>query len=467
MVDSRQFTVDSADRIFDGQRLAVGSALNMRAHGDILLVSTYELGHPPHHLASTLGFLENAGFAAEAVDIAVDTLSDEQIARAKLVAIATPMHTALRLGLRVAERVRVLNPLAHVCFFGLYAILEQDLLLTRWADSVIGGEFESALIELAETLQAGRTPPPARTEIERLPFVTPSRARLPTLDRYAKLVTGEGEKLAGYVEASRGCLHRCRHCPIPPIYGGRFFAVPEAVVLADIRQQISVGARHLTFGDPDFFNGPMHGLRIARQLHREIPDVTFDVTIKVEHLLRHQKHLAELAALGCAFVTTAVESLSDRVLRLLDKGHSQADVHRVFALGRHAGLTLRPTLVPFTPWSTLEDYRSLLAWIEEENLYSALDPIQLAIRLLIPPGSKLLELEELTPHLGAFDEAQLGYRWIHPDSVMDELAATVFALVERDSAASAFDQIRELVSLPARADRRILSAPHISESWFC
>src|SRR6185436_14513920 len=93
---------------------------------------------------------------------------------------------------------------------------------------------------------------------------------------------------AGYVEASRGYLHTCHHCPVVPVYGGRFFAVDLETVLADVRGQVQQGARHISFGDPDFLNGPTHAQRIARALHREFPELSLDFTAKVEHLVRHR-----------------------------------------------------------------------------------------------------------------------------------------------------------------------------------
>src|SRR5207253_1855094 len=111
--------------------------------------------------------------------------------------------------------------------------------------------------------------------------------------------------------------HVCRHCPVVPIYNGQFRVVQPDVVLADIDAQVRAGAEHITFGDPDFFNGPTHAMRVVDALHAAHPHVTYDVTIKVEHLLRHGDLLPRLASTGCALVTSAVESIDDRVLALL------------------------------------------------------------------------------------------------------------------------------------------------------
>src|SRR6266508_6677645 len=315
--------------------------------GSILLVSCYELGHQPLAVASPLACLERAGFAPEAIDISVEPFDTSKAARARLVAISVPMHTALRLGVRVATLVRQINPTCHICFYGLYASLNADYLLAHCGDSVIGGEYESALLALVESREAGRADPlegvqqrgqAAAPVLQRLPFAVPSRGALPGLEKYAHLDKGGRKELVGYVEASRGCLHLCLHCPIPPIYGGRFFVVPQAIVLDDIRRLARDGATHITFGDPDFLNGPGHSLSIVRAMRAEFPSLTFDFTAKVEHILERAGLFPELNRLGCVFMVSAVESLSDTVLANLEKGHTRADVARALQIVRAAGI---------------------------------------------------------------------------------------------------------------------------------
>ena len=297
----------------------------MRAPGEILLVACYELGHQPLAVAWPAAFLERAGYAPAVLDLSVEPFDAEKIGRARVVAVSVPMHTALRLGVRVAERVRQVNPAARVCFYGLYAALNANELLATCADSVLAGEVEAELVALVGRLEPARPADGgARVQLTKLDFPVPSRAALPALKQYAHVERDGRRELAAYVEASRGCKHLCRHCPIPPVYGGRFFVVPVETVLADVRQQVAAGAAHVTFGDPDFLNGPRHALAVARALHAEFPRVTFDFTAKIEHLLRERARLPELAALGCAFVVSAAESLDDRVLAILAKGHIES-----------------------------------------------------------------------------------------------------------------------------------------------
>ena len=470
-------------------RLALSSTApgSLRGRGAILLVSCYELGHQPLALASPLAFLERAGFAPVALDISVEQFDVEKAARARFVGLSVPMHTALRLGVRVAEEVRRINPDCHVCFYGLYASLNAEYLLAHGGDSVIGGELESALVAQVEALDAGRSGPgegvhlrdhPATPVLKRLAFAAPSRGALPGLKAYAHLEQDGERRLAGYVEASRGCLHMCLHCPIPPVYQGRFFVVPKAIVLEDIRRLVRDGATHITFGDPDFLNGPGHSLAVVRAMHDEFPSLTFDFTAKVEHILEREALFPELRRLGCVFMISAVESLSDTVLSNLEKGHTRTDVGRALRIVRSAGIAFRPTWVGFTPWTTLEDYLDMLEFVEREGLVDQVDAVQLTLRLLVPPGSALLARSAITPFLGALDQASFTHRWTHPDPRMDRLQQEAGRLAEASAghdAAITFHRLKTLARAAAglplppepvlAPDRR--RPPRLTEAWFC
>ena len=456
----------------------------MRGEGEVLLVSTYELGHQPQGIASPAAFLARAGFRPASLDLAVEPLDEARVRRARLVAISVPMHTALRLGLDAAARMRSLHPGAILAFHGTYAPLHAPLLLEAGASAVLGGECEEELVALATAAERGEDlsrfvqGSGREASIGRLDFPVPRRDGLPPPARYARLREADGrERLAGYAEATRGCLHRCRHCPIPAIYGGRFFAVPVETVLADVEQQLSAGVTHVTFGDPDFLNGPAHALRLGRELHRRHPGLTFDFTAKVEHLVRDAPLLPELVASGAIFVVSAVESLSDRVLGKLEKGHVRADVFRAFAACDEAGLPLRPTLLPFTPWETLAGYLDLLETFEDRGWLGRIDPVQLSLRLLVPPGSLLLGDPDLA--LDGLDSAALTWRWRHPDRRMDDLQARVSALVDAaatrgDDPAATVEEVKALALAAAgRAHSHVArpfstaGTPRLTENWLC
>lgn len=462
---------------------------DLREPGAILLVSCYELGHQPLNLAFPLAYLRDAGYQPAAVDTALDRLTDDAIETAKLVAISVPMHTALRLGTRIAEQVRRLNPEASICFYGLYAWLNADYLLREYADYVIGGEFERPLRDLADAIERGddgnvegvsTQEQRAEPSLGRLDFPMPDRSALPEADRYAWLIHNGQQVPAGYTEATRGCHHTCLHCPVVPIYNGRFFAVPRSIVIEDIRRQVEAGICHITFGDPDALNGPTHLLRIMRAIHEEHPHVTFDITTRIEHILENREIFPELAELGCVFVVSAVESVSELVLRKIDKGHTKADIVEALDICRSAGIALRPSLLPFTPWTTLDDYLELLEFAHEQGIIEQIDPVHLSIRLLVPPGSALLDQPDTVEWLGELDEASYTYTWTHPDPRVDALQREVAAIAEaaESEARDPYDTFNEIRLAAFRAAglpdpeplRRIgdpKPPPRLTESWFC
>ncbi|MDP6372836.1 MAG: CUAEP/CCAEP-tail radical SAM protein [Vicinamibacterales bacterium] len=442
-----------------------------------LLIGTYEMGRQPFGLASPAAWLRDAGVDVTCVDLTRDRLSNDAVSRAGLVAWYLPMHTATRLALPIIQRVREVNPDAHLCGYGLYAPLNASLLAELGVASVLGPEFEADLADLAVALGEGRPPPAAAAPLPRLTFKVPDRGTLPPLALYATLSDAAGaSRLAGYTEASRGCKHTCRHCPIVPVYEGRFRVVAPDVVLADIRAQVEAGARHITFGDPDFFNGPAHAVEVVRRVAEAFPNVSYDVTTKVEHLLDHADLLPTLRETGCAFVTSAVESFDDRVLRILDKGHTRADVARAVEACRAAGVMLTPTFVPFTPWTSLDTYCRMLEEVAALDLIDHVAPIQLAIRLLLPERSGLLSDAEIASAVGPFQADGLIYPWRHPDARVDALQVELMALVGRRVAAprrEVFEAVwvlaheRAGVSRPLPVPAARAAIPYLNEPWYC
>jgi hypothetical protein len=250
-------------------------------------------------------------------------------------------------------------------------------------------------------------------------------------------------------------------------------------VLADVRQQVAAGAQHISFGDPDFFNGIRHAMELVEAFHREFPDVTYDVTIKIEHLRKYEEHLPRLRDTGCLFVISAVESVDDEILERLDKGHTRTDFQHVARTFRSLGMTLHPTFVAFTPWTTVGNYLDLLRVLHEQELVENVAPIQLGIRLLIPQGSRLLELEEVRRTVGPFDAKSLAYPWKNGDARVDVLSETVQSIAaesdrKKETRAAAFEKIWTAAHAAAGISapdvpitRPAAAVPFLSEPWYC
>jgi radical SAM superfamily enzyme YgiQ (UPF0313 family) len=452
----------------------------------VLLISAFDLGHQPFGLASPAAWLAADGAEVECLDLAVQRLDDQMIRRAGLIGLYLPMHTATRILVGIIPRLREVNPQAHLCAYGLYAPGNEQLLRQIGVDSVVGGEFEEPMTGLARGLRAKRPGPAVNplpvVSLGRQEFIVPSRAQLPDLSEYAFLTMPDGTKRTiGYTEASRGCKHLCRHCPIVPVYGGQFRVVQRDVALADIRQQVAAGAQHISFGDPDFFNGPAHAVALVQALHSEFPEVTYDVIIKIEHLIRYRDRLPILRDTGCILVTSAVESVDEKILDIFDKRHTRADFFAAVQSLSELGIGMNPTFVAFTPWTTPDGYLDFLTQIAELGLEENVTPIQYAIRLLIPAGSKLLELPEVAALVQPFDLGSLAYPWTHCDPAVDALQLDALALAAQAVAddlprSEFFEDLWKLSARTARQSGRArpsaqrpksLPIPQPSEPWYC
>ena len=330
----------------------------------------------------------------------------------------------------------------------------------------MSGDVEPQLVALADGGRASSVP-----LFDRETRQTPDRSLLPPLEEYARYRSADGAAhLAGYVEATRGCAHRCTHCPLTPIYGGRLRLNGAKTVLADIDQQVAAGAEHITFGDPDFLNAPQLALELLQAASTAHPQLTFDATIKVEHLLEHRDLLPKMSGCGVTFITSAFESVDDHLLEILDKGHTVADLDTALELAEQAGIALRPTWLPFTPWTTAQDYLDLLRFVETRQLVDVTPPVQLGLRLLVPDDSPLVTPMRKMGALVDYDADGLTWNWRHADARMDMLQAEIACLSERQADFAAIKRTAcEALDGKPWPD---VAAPHLhrpglTEDWFC
>jgi radical SAM superfamily enzyme YgiQ (UPF0313 family) len=448
----------------------------------VALINPYELGRQPFGLAEPAAWLERAGCTVSCCDLSIQKLESCLEPDTDIVAIYVAMHTATRIAVEALPKIRQLAPAASLCVYGLYAPMNTQLFRSLGVATVLGGEFETGLISLAERVRDGRADMQTEPEIslDKIAFIAPDRSKLPPLSKYAHLINPDGTtKTTGFAETTRGCKYFCRHCPVVPVYHGRFRAIPADIVLDDIRSQVRAGAEHISFGDPDFLNGPGHALKIVRQLHREFPNLSYDATIKIEHIVNYPDAMAELKHTGCLFILSAVEAVDDAILERLDKGHTRADFIHALQLLRRLDVDLAPTFVAFTPWTTLDNYIELLQLLAELQLIGSVAPVQLSIRLLVPAGSHILRLEELDDILGAFDPGILGHPWRNPDPRVDALQQEVQTWVTRAEAEGLsrpeiFTEIWKLAHAQAGRPAPALdmahtgkAVPRLSENWYC
>ena len=264
----------------------------------------------------------------------------------------------------------------------------------------------------------------------------------------------------------------------PPFAGARIRIVDKETVLADVEQLVAMGARHITFGDPDFLNGVRHSVELVEAMHERFPELTFDCTVKIEHIVEHATVWPAFARAGCLFVVTALECVNDEILARLDKGHTARQASDAIALLREHGIEPRPSLMPFTPWTTLDDVADLIDFVAALDLVGNVDPVQYTVRLLVPEGSLLEPVLRHSSGLGPYDAERLTWSWKSPDPAVDELQTRLAALVEGAQTAGEpigriYRRVRAAVHAaagrhaPHGALRSEEGRPRLTEPWFC
>ena len=296
-------------------------------------------------------------------------MDEASVQPADLVAFFLPMHTATRMALPLIDRRAPRAILrSHICAYGLYAPLNDDMLRERGVQTVLGPEFEEALRDLANRLS--RAPDdspraPDRPADRAASGLQDARSLGSAAARTLRRAPDRRRTSRSSVtrRRTRGCKHRCRHCPIVPVYDGRFRVVPSDVVLADIAAQVAAGAQHITFGDPDFFNGPRHAMAHRRGAARApIPASPTTSRSRSSTCCQH-RDAAPAAARHRLRLRHERGGVVRRCrARVAGQGaHARGLRRGSRLLPRRSVSTSSPTFVAFTPWTTMESYALMLA----------------------------------------------------------------------------------------------------------
>ena len=426
----------------------------------ILLLSFYDLGKQPKIISEIYNKINSDLVEIDFVDFSFES-REVDLDKYDAIGIYAPMHTATVLA---TEYLSNQNLPDKIFTFGLYGDILSDI------DSRIH------FIESIDSNQLDKYLDLMTNDDFSFKETVPDRSILPNIKEYARLVEVDNNLLTGSVETTYGCRHLCTHCPVPIQFNGRFRTFSEEKIIQDISNQIDLGAAHISFNDPDFFNGPKHSLKILERLNNEFPLITYDSTIKVEHILKFKDYFKELNKLNMLFVTSAFETTNDLVLQILQKGHSSMDLQEAIELSKVNNIDIRPTWLPFTPWTTINDLLSIIKLIENNKLRETVDPIQLTIKLLIPKGSLITKRPEIKKYLDQYDKKSFSYSWSYMNNEVDILQKTLFSyLVENES----LDEKEQYVGLVHLIEDFTGSeiihneeyiyrhSPKLSESWFC
>ena len=426
----------------------------------ILLLSFYDLGKQPKIISELYEKLDNGSNQIDIVDYSIEE-KDLTLDNYDVLGIYASMHTASVLAEQYLRDRKLPNKLF---VFGLYANVFSEM----FSDFQSIHSFDSD--ELESLLQVQLNPNYS------FKHTVPDRTILPSITDYSHIVDGSNNLIAGSVETTYGCKHECTHCPVPIEFKGIFKTFGTEKIITDVTNQVEEGAKHISFNDPDFFNGPKHALKILQLLNEKHPSITYDSTIKVEHILKYPDYFQELKNLNMLFVISAFETTNDHVLNILQKNHSSNDLNKAVELSLENNIDIRPTWMPFSPWTEQNDLISIIKLIENYKLRETVDPIQLTIKLLIPKNSLILKRPEMEEYLLNYDPASFSYAWKYKFPTIDNIQNELFTYVLQHESENEYTQYLGLVDIleshtgetllnPEKYNQRIV--PKLSETWFC
>ena len=424
---------------------------------NVLLIATYESGFQSLGAAVAAAHLKRAEIPVEIHDMSVQAAPTlDKLKTVDWIGFHVPMYHSLPQAFNVARSVKSAGLPAKIFFYGLYATLFREEIMKNYGDVVFNTDWEDHLVDVLKAGKSnGQLAPPDSNLValgfkKQSRFLAPAREFLPGLDHYAKLKDNGVELLASSLEASRGCIHPCTHCPLPPVYGGKITLIPKEVVLEDIDNLVRMGARHLCFVDPDFLNAPRHSLSIVEEMNARYPFLTYDFVAKITHFRRHAQWVEKLAPLGLKYALTAMEFNEDTTLEKLRKKHSPQDLEWAIDFLRSLGVHVKPTFVFVNPWVSVEEMMELLDFIERNDLIDCVDPVQYKIRLLLFRNSLLLDDAYIDPKtFGATNEFYTEWQHENPqiESVYKDLVRVVDHHMNAGSSfQEAFSAVREVVA---------------------
>ncbi|MDA8278363.1 MAG: radical SAM protein [Actinomycetota bacterium] len=452
-----------------------------------LLISLYDLGHQPYEILQLDAALVQAGIPSSIVDLSITEEAElhSYDLQETYVVISVPMHTAARLALSVLDGLSGWQNNPKIILMGHYAEALATLPIPVPIAMLASGESVDSIVDFISIGNDASLPIESNSAIIKVNSTKASsriklinsplhRDKLPSLSRYTSYIDGEKMELAGYVEASRGCLHLCTHCPVAATYGGRIRINSVGSVIREIENLYESGARHITFGDPDFFNAPIHSIKTLEQSNTIFPDLTFDATIKVSHILKYRDLIPKLSENNVTFIVSAFEHTSLEVLDALEKGHNTEDMVEALRIVRENGFEIRPSLLPFTPWTTLDSMVELLDFVVDQDLIDAIDPVMYSIRLLVPSTS--LTYKRFPYLFKDGRDGGLNLEWSSAITELDNLQLEISNIAENAGDANnleIFSKIYAAVAATAGKESRDgffslnRNVPRLTESWYC
>jgi ribosomal protein S12 methylthiotransferase len=189
-----------------------------------------------------------------------------------------------------------------------------------------------------------------------------------------RLLTGRGHST--YVKIGDGCSRRCAFCLIPSIRGKGRSRRPGGIV-EEVRQLAAAGVKEvvLVSQDTTSYGRELPGGRAGLAgLLEKVSDVSGIEWIRLMYLYPHGSLMDVFTVMGklpkiVPYIDLPVQHSSDRMLRIMRRGHGRRLLEELIAHARRKipGLAVRTTLMVGHPGETEDDFRDLLRFMRRQR----------------------------------------------------------------------------------------------------
>jgi anaerobic magnesium-protoporphyrin IX monomethyl ester cyclase len=362
----------------------------------------------PVYLAYVVAVLEKAGLEVEFIDAVVEELSipdfadtaaktnpDMVVIECSTPSIKYDLLTAKSLKERMSDVFIVLIG-SHPTFFHREIMRDNPQV-----DAICRGEFDLIVRDLAVAFSNGHKldkvkgityrdgqgvqeneDRPLIKNVDELPFP----ARHIVKSEYYRQGTFTGKRCTTMV-SSRGCPHRCTYCLWPKtLYGNRFRARSAENVVAEIEQVVKdFHIDEIYFDDDSLALNRARILRICQLINQKGIEVKWIPQCRVDSM--DDEVVGAMKKAGCHYIRFGVESGSQRMLDIMKKGTTLAQIERAFDLCQKVGIRTQAFFLFGIPGETPQTIRETIEFAKK------LRPDSAQFAVVVPhPGTELYEI---------------------------------------------------------------------------
>lgn len=200
----------------------------------------------------------------------------------------------------------------------------------------------------------------------------PDRTLLP-VEKYGSLL-GAG-RIVTTMFTSRGCPFQCTFCDRPHL-GKRFRSRSAQNVVDEMEACLKLGIQEILVYDDTFTVNRQRVIDICNEIKKRQLKFCWDIRARVDTV--DEEILKQLKSAGCARIHFGVESGTEKILKVLNKGISLNQVERAFKAAKKIGLETLGYFMIGAPDETREDI------METVKFAKKIDPDYVHITIFTP-----------------------------------------------------------------------------------